>query len=473
MLSLFHKISRREYSAKIKLCVFLLLWVTWAMGICMAQEPIPPLLQGQEQQNPNKNEDQEQPAEQEPTTVEVDQNEPIRSLGAQTFLDDVFENMRNRWGMSVSAGQGYTTDFNLSSAGQQGSMFTSVIPRMFLNFGRRRSMLHIDVGGGYRHYNGKSRDSDTWDYFGNALYSKEISRHTSFSLSNQFKSSYNDSWSFVSLYSPISYDPNFSNEIILNRQRITRNSLATRLSYEATRRITIDLFADYNRYRYTRHTLINSDAFEAGLGVSFRLKKWLSFNSSYSTYLNSVSDNYSDARIQRLQVGGFDFHPTRSWKIWANGGVDYASYRGGSHFDGDLNAGIAYSTRNFTYNTTFQHGFTSAIGISSLMNSDVVGFLLGYRISKWARIHGESYYYRNSEQSGFGVLKSFSSGGGLNLMLSRNFFISSRAFIQAQSSRNFSVAGLGIRRFTVNVGLQYVFPSRKLNKNIPQIWGVQ
>jgi hypothetical protein len=172
-----------------------------------------------------------------------------------------------------------------------------------------------------------------------------------------------------------------------------------------------------------------------------------------------------------LQVGGLDFHPTRSWRIWASGGVDYASYRGGNYFNGGVNAGIAYSARNFTYHTTFQHGFTSAIGISSLLNSDVVGFLLGYRITQWARIHGESYYYRSTEQAGSGVLKSFSAGGGLELMLSRNFFINSRAFIQAQRSRNFSTEGLGIRRFTANIGLQYVFPSRKLNQNGPQIWG--
>jgi hypothetical protein len=352
-------------------------------------------------------------------------------------------------------------------------MFTSAIPRAFLNFGKRKSMLHIDVGGGYRYYNGKSHTSDTWDYFGNAIYSKEISKHTNFYLSNQFTSSYNDSWSFVSLYSPISYDPVFSNEVILNRQRITREALRARLSYEATRKITIGFFAEYNLYRYQQRALTNSDAFEAGGEVSFRLNKWLSFDSSYSAYLNLVSDSYDNARIQRLQVGGLNFHPTRSWRIWASGGADYASYRGASHFDGDIDTGIAYSTRNFTYNTTYQHGFTSAIGISSLLSSDVVGFLLGYRITKWARIHGESYYYRSSEQSGAGVLKSFSSGGGVDLMLSRNFFVNSRAFLQNQTARSFSVGGLGIRRFTVNVGLQYVFPSRKLNENIPQIWGVQ
>jgi hypothetical protein len=444
-----------------------------ALGVCLAQEPASPSAQDQEQGNPNEPVDQQQAVEEDPIPVPVMQNDPTRSLGAQTFVDDIFQNLRNRWGLSLGAHEGYTTDAALSSQGNQDSSFTSATSRVFFNFGKRKSKFHVDTGAGYRFYNGKDRKLNNWGYYGDALYSKEFSERTSFLLSNQFTSSYNDSWSFLSFYSPVSQDANLSNEIVLNRQRITRNVLTTRFSFQATRKIGMGLFADYNLYRYTQSTQTSSDAFEVGAEFNFELTKWLYFSSSYSTYLNNVDANFQDARIQRLQVIGLGFRPTRHWRVWANGGIDYTDYHGASRFMEDIYGGASYNARNFTFNTTYQHSFTSAIGISSLLTSDIVHLLLGYRVTNWARIHAESYYYRSTEQSGSGLLKSYSGGGGLEFMLSRNFFLTARGFLQNQSEREFSVEGLAIRRVTLNVGLQYVLPSRKLDENIPQIWGVR
>ena len=195
---------------------------------------------GREQEESQTNQES-QPTVQEPIPVPIKDEEEERSLGAQTFVDDVFLSTQNNWGFSVSAYEGYTSDIAISGYPRNDSWITSFIPRGFLNIGKRKSQFHLDVGAGYRLYN-RNSELDSWDYYGNAHYSYRFSKRTSFQLYDQFTSSYNDSWSFLSLSYPLSYNFNFSNEVLFNRQRITRNSLRTELNYQATHRVRLGAF---------------------------------------------------------------------------------------------------------------------------------------------------------------------------------------------------------------------------------------
>jgi hypothetical protein len=142
-----------------------------------------------------------------PVPIQMGDEEP-KSLGAQSYSDDVFRSTRNRWGFSLSAYQAYTSALYNGEGVGQSSGITAATSRIFFNFGRRKSQFHIDLGVGYRRYN-RSDGFNSWDYDGNANYSYRLSRSVSFTLLDQFTSSYNDSWSFLSLYSPINYYPSF------------------------------------------------------------------------------------------------------------------------------------------------------------------------------------------------------------------------------------------------------------------------
>ncbi|MBN1567585.1 MAG: hypothetical protein JXA73_07040 [Acidobacteria bacterium] len=431
----------------------------WAIGACFAQEPAnePPGDQGQIDSGPPE---EDEPLEQEPIPIPIRAGEESQSLAGLTFVDDVFHNVKNRWGFSLSAYQAYTSNLASNDSSRKDSGITAFIPRTFFNFGKRKSRFHIDLGGGYRHYNNR-RDLSGLDYYGDAQYSYRISRRTSFQLSDQFTSSLNDAWSFLSLYSPLHYNHNFSNEVLFNRQRVTRNSFIAQLDHSPSRKIRLGVFGGLRSYRYSRGTLSDSDAIEFGGSFYYRVAKWLYLTNSASAYVN-VSGDYLEQRIYRLQVGGLEFHPTDSWRIWAGGGVNLSDYEHRTRTGENISAGIGYTAQNLMFSATYQRGFTSLIGFSRLLQSDVVNASLGYRLTRWMSTRLESYYYRSTEEYGKGILETLSGGGGLEFALCRSLMMTLNAYYQNQRTQNnFSIPGLGLNRFTGSIGIQYVWPSRR------------
>ncbi|NLT33765.1 MAG: hypothetical protein GXX81_10050, partial [Acidobacteria bacterium] len=187
--------------------------------------------------------------EQMPIPVPIQPADEYESIGGRSFVDDVLRSPRNTWGFTLAAYQAYTNDISEADRPRQSSGITSFAPRVFFNFGKRKSRFHFDAGASYRIYN-QFEGRDTWDYSGNASYSREISKDTRFQLSNQFTSSYNDAWSFLSLYAPLEYDWLSSNEVLFNRQRINRNSLRAKLDHRISRKAEFGLSGGHRWYDY-------------------------------------------------------------------------------------------------------------------------------------------------------------------------------------------------------------------------------
>jgi hypothetical protein len=476
MWSLFHKIAATSFTncMKMKLWIWVLC-LLWVGSICLAQEPKSPptksqgqegystydLLQTGQQEEEGQTAEESQPTKQEPIPVPIDEAEDIRSLGGQTFADDVFQSKKNRWGFSLSAYEAYASDISQTNTGpRESDSMTAFIPRTFFNFGKRKSQFHIDVGAGYRRYN-KHQGLSSWDYYGGANYSYLPSKKSSLQIADQLTSSYNDAWSFVSIYSPINYNPNFSNEVLFNRQRITRNSLTGTFSYQINKRSRFGVFGGYSLYKYEQRTLGNADAFQVGANLDFRITDWLHLTNSYSAYLNRVDERFRDARIHNLQIGGFDFHLSRSWRLWLSGGIGVSDYEGENRLRESANAGVGYTSINTLFSVTYQHGFTSAIGLSKLLFSDIVSATYGHRLIRWMSANLQSYYYRSYELDKPGLLETFSGGGGLQFALRRDLVASVNSYYQNQRTHSFSVQGLELNRFSAYVGLQYMWPSIK------------
>ncbi len=120
---------------------------------------------------------------------------------------------------------------------------------------------------------------------------------------------------------------------------------------------------------------------------------------------------------------------------------------------------------------TYQRGFTSAIGISRLMQSDILSAEVGHRISSRVSAILQSYYYRSSDQYYGGVLKTLSGGGGFEFALRHDLFVTINGYYQNQRTQDFSIEGLRLSRLTAFLGLQYVWPQRK--RSDYQIIGTQ
>jgi hypothetical protein len=384
--------------------------------------------------------------------------EEKQSAGGRHLVDDVVEGARNHWGFALSAYQAYTTDISPVAGQDQDSYISAFAARTFFNLGRRRSRFHLDLGTGYRIYNVDS-SLNSWDYNGNAQYSYQFSRGTSLEISDQFTSSFNDSWSFISLSSPIQYNSDLSSEVLFNRQRITRNALRAGLNTHVGRNIRMGVFGGYHKYLYSQGNLADATAYEIGGSFDYRINRWLDITNSYSTYLNNVDARYEDTHIHRLQVGGLDLKLTRNWKVWAGGGVEFSNDNGENEVGESVNAGLGRTSERSMFSVTYQRGFTSGIGISELLLSDVVSATLGYRATRWMSTNLETYYYRNHELHGNGLLQTLSMGGGVQLAATRNIIVSVNSYYQNQKTREFSVQGLELNRLSIYAGLQFVWPS--------------
>jgi hypothetical protein len=415
----------------------LCLWIVLCASVCIAQEPVPDSEQG--------------------LSVPTAENAQTSRAGGKPFSTDVLENNQNRWGFILSAYQGYSTDVNTVN-NDTGANISAFVPKAFFNLGRRRSQLQVDLSAGYRKYYDRG-DLNSWDYYGNARYAYQISRHTAFELSDQMTSSFNDSWSFISINAPINYRPSFSNEVMFNYQRITRNALTAEINTQIGRKATLGVFGSYNTYKYTQSSLEDADAFQVGANFDLRLTRWFNLTNSYSVYLNRVSDRVRDTQIHRLQVGGLDFHLTRNWRVWAGGGVEVSDEQGENRVGEDVNAGTEYGTDRATLSFTYQRGFTSGIGLSQLLMSDIYGAYFGHRLTAWLNANLETYYYRSSELDTNGLLETLSSGGGFQFAIRRNLIASVNCNYQTQKTHSFSTQGLDMHRFNAYVGLQYVWPS--------------
>lgn len=441
--------------------------VLWMAAMAMAQEPLETPLEEPNQEGDASPSGEASPPgegsplaqEQQPVPIPAGAQRDTESLGGQSFIDDVFQSTRNNWGFSLGAYQAYTTELAMGSEPDQGSGITAFMPRVFFNAGKRKSKFHIDLGAGYRLYN---RDSNlnSWNYQGNTQYTYQFSRKTTFQLADQFQSAYNDAWDFLSPYSSSRYNQYYSSEVLFNRQRINRNLLMAELNHQATRRTRFGVFGGYRMYDYSQDEMVDSDAIDLGGNFYYQLAKWLYVSSSFSTYLNISGQGYPEEKIYRVQAGGLDFHLGKSWRIWGSGGVDVTDFEGYSQVRENIDAGIGYTSRNSLLNMTYRRGFTSAIGLAKLLESNIVSITLGYRFNRWVNARLESYYHRSFEEPNNGRLETITGGGGLEFSLRRDLIMTMNAYYQNQKTQNFSVEGLGLNRLTGYLGLQYVWPAR-------------
>lgn len=200
---------------------------------------------------------------------------------------------------------------------------------------------------------------------------------------------------------------------------------------------------------------------KAGGNIDVRLTGWLYLTNSYTTYLNDVDVQFQAARIHRLQVGNLDFRLSRSWRIWGGGGVEYAVYRNAGRFRESLNAGIGYTSYNTSLRMSYRRGFTTAVGIPALFQSDIGTVALGYRITDRIGSRLEGYFYRSMAQFDYGRIGTYSVGGGMEFSLYSYLQLTLNGYYQRQLTNNYSFEGLGIERLTTYLGLRYVWPARK------------
>jgi hypothetical protein len=412
------------------------------------------IAQTEPQQDPDEEIQQEQA--QETATKESEE-----SYGSPSLIDGILQNSRNRMGFTLGAYEAYTNNIYPSGADRKASTFTAIAPNIFMNFGRRRTKFHLDFGGGYRFYQGHS-DSNGYDFRGSATFSRQLTRRTSFQISDQANSSQDVYGAYsVPIYSPLQYGTFFDQ--IRSIRRVTSNDLLGRYEYSG-RSISWSFFGGLQSYKYEENELLDGNAVQIGANFDYRITKWLSLTNSYTTYLGNPNPLYADTRIHRLEAGGLRFNLTKRWVLSGGGGVELAYYQNHDYVRESARVSLGYESGRSKLEMSYLRGFYSVFGLQGLFYSDSVNLSTAHRITDRMALKLAANYSSASEIVGSAQIENLSGAGALEFVLLRGLIASVNYSYQHQRSENYIYYYPGLSRYVAALGLQYVFPNRGPNR---------
>jgi hypothetical protein len=84
---------------------------------------------------------------------------------------------------------------------------------------------------------------------------------------------------------------------------------------------------------------------------------------------------------------------------------------------------------------------------------------LGYRLADRISARLEGYYYRSQDPYDFGLMKSFSAGGGLEFALFSHLQLTSNAYYQWQRTDETFLDNYNFERIIAYLGMQFVWPA--------------
>jgi hypothetical protein len=200
---------------------------------------------------------------------------------------------------------------------------------------------------------------------------------------------------------------------------------------------------------------------QVGANFDYRLTRWLSLTNTYTTYLTDSNPLYTDARIHRLEVGGFRFNLTKTWVLSAGGGVELAAYQHQDYLSESVSAALGYGSKKSKLEISYHRGFYSILGLQGLFRSDSVNAIAARRITNGMAAKLLAAYNAGNQSGGSASIESISAGGALEFGLSRGLIASLNYSYQHQTSENYIYYNLGLNRYIASVGIQYAWPNRR------------
>jgi len=383
------------------------------------------------------------------------------SSAGWSFGDAVSQDFRNHVGFSIGAYEIYARNQYPDLGYSSSVMLTAFYPRVFANFGRRRSRLNLGYGYGYG-FDNKDASRHTQEQTATVDYSYAATRSWTFRLSDYLFSSPNYYGSILQpIFSPGYVPPIYTSGTVRLGQRQLRNDLSGSIGRQLTRKTNFSVFANYYLYRYETDSLYNGEGASVGASFGYQPKKWLTISTSYSRVLVNTDPRYSDATINRVQVGQFDFRLSSRWRAACGGGVDIASYYGQTYTYANANASLSRSSRNNTLSFNYNRGFSTSIGTSRLYKSDSVTANFGQRIQRRISFMASASYWHNADLYAGGY-NALIARAGLEFLLAHSLVASAQYAYQHQLSRYQDTSYVpDVSQNLVYFGLQYFWPGAR------------
>jgi hypothetical protein len=432
------------------------------VGVGQEQQPQTPEQQAPEQQTPAK-EEQGETGDQGRTRTYTSGTEETRSEAGLSFGGSVFNNRRNQFGLSLSAYESYAHDSYPGQNYQNSLMITSFYPRIFSNFGRRRSRLHLGAGFGYG-FDNRDVSRDQQEYSADASYTFQATRKTSLQISDSFFLSPNY---YGSILQPIIgqgpvYPPSYLSPTYRVGQRQLWNTLYGSINRQLGKKASIGLYSSYGIYQYGSSSIYNGDAVSVGISFGYSPTKWLNISSGYSWYLNQVNAQFGDSTVASINPGELQFRLSRSWRFSASGGVQIGESHAQFYTGATASARLSRSSRNNTLSISYYRGFSTAFGLSGLYESNSAQVDFGQRVARRISFLTGASYWTNSGVNVSGGYDFWRVRAGLEFLLRPDLVANVQYAYQYQTSSLAADSGIvGLNRNLVYFGIQYMWPGAR------------
>lgn len=392
-----------------------------------------------------------------------------------SFAQDAAWNLRNNFGFSLGAQEGYYfigngSDNPFGSTGKQSSSATSFSASAFTNYASGKSAIHLDYGANYPFYPERRNSVDDINHSAVAAYTYRITDKARFQLRDQFSSYADDP-----LGDLFSINPSLGRilagssiyDIIFASQRYTRNSATASISADITGKGTnANVFGLYENFWYGDQysgtgTLNDYYSAEIGVSVNQRIKNWLSLGSSYSIQLN---DDLNNSQNHRVEIGRFQFALSPNVEVYASGGVEFAENRvdKGYHTRVLAHSGITWSTPINSLYADYSRTMRAVSGSRLLLPSDTVTAGLGQPIGSRTNLRLMGYYQKSSSLDAPGLLTAYQGMASMEYLIASGFFVSATYSYRYQKNSISALSGIPhAERSTISAGLQYVWPSKR------------
>lgn len=378
----------------------------------------------------------------------------VRNRPPASFVDRFLTGVRRGTGFSVGLVESYDPGVDTNQTQQTSTHYTSVQPRFFIMSEGPRSELKFDYLFGYRRYHGQSSlNSST--HAGEITYGYQASPNVRLSLGSGFQSSFNDRGLAVGTFAALGDQVNFDQALYFARTRLTTAQVRGSVDYRAGKKMTVTVTPTYDFWRYHLSGVGDTHAFQVQLKSGYQLNRFMTFETTYSHYLNSVPASYRPVNIQKFQVGGLSLKSRRGWGLSVGAGAESANQQGVRQTSASGSMTVSKTSGSTDMALTYHRGFSTAVGSGVVLGGNNLSANFNRWLGNQVSLRINSGYTQGASIADQ-KLSSLTGTAQLEVAVSRHVVVSGQYDYISQRTTNIGTVPY-LNRSSASVGLQFFF----------------
>jgi hypothetical protein len=305
---------------------------------------------------------------------------------------------------------------------------------------------------------------DSINHQGSIEYVRNVSRRTTFSVTDYVRSGPNDILSFTG-EGLVPGTPDYQ-QVFFDTQHMFYNNLTSNITFQPTRKHRLQVSGYYQAYRYRDDSHEDTDAIEAKLKEEYQFsKQWLLLGEAGNEWIDS-SEESRDGTIQRF-MGGLAYRPGPNWRLEAKAGVERVDREAAKGYEPTYELGLTRETRLNRFDIRYNRESRFQIGLPDLNRYHSLSGYFDQRLNSWLSMHLLSRYYR-TESGTYDDVDTLGGGAGFDFALHKSLVASIFGhYVYQRSGSSISNQNLNSDRYIIIAGLTYMFPAARRERDTP------